>query len=269
MATTAWADGHRVLYHWQRFDDARLRAVLETNRIYCSSPAAFNDPWDCKPHFNSEILSDPHENQCHADWAVDVCKRKTGMTPQDLERMRQSLLTDRVRAAELLSQISAEMATAINSRYRVYCLCPQADNLLMWAHYADSHRGICLEFDLRNDVLCSALKCKYAAEFPTIKLHDHSMSTDLLILLSKSNVWSYEQEYRLIAQEKTEAVLGARTLMTDENFLQLPAGALRAVIIGCQAEHERVRALVQAVAPGVRVRRARRVPNRFEVFIED
>jgi hypothetical protein len=44
MARTAFHLGHRVLYHWQRFDakDAalkrRLMAFLATNKLYCSSP---------------------------------------------------------------------------------------------------------------------------------------------------------------------------------------------------------------------------------------
>lgn len=268
MATTAFAEGHRVLYHWQGFVEPRLRETLQTNRIYCSSPAAFNDPWDCRPHFNSEVLDDPEECRRHADWAVDLCHRKTTMSELDLENMRRVLLTDRARAAELLRQNSDGIGQAINLRYRVYCLGPDVGNLLMWAHYADSHRGICLEFDLRNDALCGALKCEYSAEFPMMRLWDNSEAAALLVLLSKSDVWRYEQEYRLVAQERAEAVQGADTLVTDQSFLKLPVGALQAVITGCQCDHERIRALVQEVAPNVAVRRAVRVPNRFEVAIE-
>ena len=53
-----------MLYHWQRLDAdrpelaTRLSTFLETKRLYCSSPGAFNDPWDCRPHFNTELLQD-------------------------------------------------------------------------------------------------------------------------------------------------------------------------------------------------------------------
>ena len=268
MAITAWTDGHRVLYHWQRFNEERLRETLTTNRIYCSSPEAFNDPWDCKPHFNSDVLADPAENQRHVDWAVDICRRRTNMSPQDVEHMRQKLLTDRARATESINEISAAMGPEINSRYRVYCLGPNVGNLLMWAHYADAHRGICLEFNLRNVVLCGALKCDYSDVFPRMKLHDDAEDADLRILLSKSNVWSYEHEFRLIAQERAFAVPDAETLMTYNSFLQLPEGALRAVVTGCQANHDLVRQLVEQFAPQVQVRRATRVPNRYELSIE-
>ncbi len=169
----------------------------------------------------------------------------------------------------MLNQISSGLAPEINRRYRVYCLGPSVGNLLMWAHYADSHRGVCLECDLANDVLCATLKCEYFDRFPLTKLHENSDAASLSALLSKSSAWTYEQEYRLVAQERGEAVQGADTLLTDNSFLQLPQGALRSVIVGCQSEQDKIRALIQAVAPAVRVRTAVRVPNRFELAIAD
>ena len=268
MANTALLDGHQVLYHWQKFDESRLSRMLSTMQLYCSSPSAFNDPWDCKPHFNSDVLTGAVENERLSEWAVQLCLRKTLMSSADIERMRVTLLTDRARATELLNEISASLAPDINDRYRVYCLCPDVGNLLMWAHYADHHRGICLEFDLRNDVLCGALRCEYQREFPLVKLYENSDESNLLILLAKGKSWEYEKEYRLISQERTVAVQGANTLMTDGSFLQLPESALRSVIVGCQADYDGIRALVEHLAPQVRVKRAHRVPNRYCLAIE-
>jgi hypothetical protein len=61
----------------------------------------------------------------------------------------------------------------------------------MWAHYADDHRGICLEFDLRNEVLCGALRCEYLREFPLMKAYESSEEANLLILLAKGDAWAY------------------------------------------------------------------------------
>lgn len=267
MANSAWGDGHRTLFHWQCFDESRLADLLSNQRIYCSSPGAFNDPWDCKPYFNSEVLADPVENARHVQWAVDLCKRMTSMSQEDLDRMRVTLLTDHVQTAGLLDQISRELVPEISTRYRVYCLGPDADNLLMWAHYADNHRGVCLEFDLRNNVMCGALRCQYLRDFPIMRIHEDSDQASLQALLAKGDAWSYEREYRLIAQERSAAVEGADTLITDQNFLQLPLGALRAVIVGCQAEYERIQLLVAGLAPQVHVKRAVRIPNRYQVKI--
>ena len=269
MANTAWGDGHRVLYHWQRFDETRLAHSLATRTIYCSSPAAFNDPWDCKPHFNTEVLADPAENERHIAWAVDLCRRHNrGMSEADIARMQKTLRENPAEGAALIEQLSDTISPDINHRYRVYCLAPEVSNLLMWAHYGNSHKGICLEFSLRNEVLCSALRCEYLAEFPKILAHSKDDDDNLQILLAKSEAWAYEKEYRLVAQERSQAI-SAGTLTTEDSLLQIPEGALTAVIVGCQGDFDKVNAMVRQLAPGVKVKRAVRVPNRYQIRIEE
>ena len=45
---TAREDGVTKLYSYQTID--HLEENLRSNRIHCSTPANFNDPWDCKPY---------------------------------------------------------------------------------------------------------------------------------------------------------------------------------------------------------------------------
>ena len=82
------------------------------------------------------------------------------MPEHDIEKMRTSLRNDLPKATEWIRAISHSMAEAIDRQYRVYCLGPDAGNLLMWPHYADRHKGVCLEFSLRNDIMCAALRCE-------------------------------------------------------------------------------------------------------------
>lgn len=263
----AWSDGHRTLYHWQRFDSVRLRALLLSNAIYCSRPTDFNDPWDCKPHFSTAHLNDPQQRVQHAAWAVDMCRRHTRMSNEDLAVMEHTLRTDPTQAATYVDQISAAMWPEIAQRYRVYCLGPDLGNLLMWSHYADHHRGLCLEFSLRNTVLCGALRCEYLPSFPVMSLEGGAVRDQLRILLAKAESWSYEKEYRLVAQERSEAIPDADTLLTDGGMLQLPAGALTAIIVGCQGDLAAVRSIVQECSSAVQVRQAQRVPNRYAVAV--
>lgn len=64
-----------LLYHWQKFDLARLEQQLREGTVFCSKPIDFNDPWDCRPFFNTDLLAHPNERQKHIDWAVEICKR--------------------------------------------------------------------------------------------------------------------------------------------------------------------------------------------------
>ncbi len=87
-------------------------------------------------------------------------------------------------------------------------------NLLMWAHYADSHRGICIGY--KNDFLSSLtppdiddgitsltpLKVNYdSCRFDSYKFKSQAqIFNDVIMssLLTKSNDWIYEKEHRCI-----------------------------------------------------------------------
>jgi len=265
---TAASDRIARLYHWQRFDEARLRGLLADNKIYCSDPSTFNDPWDCKPHFNTEILEDPVERQNHVRWDVDLCHRyNRNMTAESIAQMETKLLADRELLAKTIDQLSQQMWPAIAARYRIYCLGPDVGNLLMWSHYADNHRGICLEFSTRNEVMCCPQPVEYLSTFPLIRAYSTDPYENLRPLLVKADVWKYEKEYRLIAQERS-ASTPHDTLMTDNNFLQLPQSALVSIIVGCLGPYDAVRRVVAQVHPTLPVKKAIRVPNRFELQIE-
>jgi hypothetical protein len=267
MARTAVSLGIWTLYHWQRFNADRLIPILRTGRLYCSSPEQFNDPWDCELAFDVPSLEDPEVRRRHADWAVGLTMRRAPMSMADAERMRQTLINDQARAAELVTQIAVATSADIANRYRVYCLGPDPTNLLMWSHYAEDHMGIALEFTLRNDVMCSALECQYHDELPLFPIDGGDDEQHLTVLLAKSRVWKYEQEFRLVTQERAAANTQG-TLFTEGGLLKLPKGALTAIVVGCKGDTADVQRLVDEHAKGLPVKRAVRVAHRYEVTIE-
>jgi hypothetical protein len=255
----------KQLYHWQRFDAGRLEAILRDNAIYCSRPSDFNDPWDCRPFFNTELLDDPAEVQKHIDWAVRICRRDGRMSEPDMARMQEQL-RDRAVLEQKVRELSTATQGGVLERYRVYCLCPDVTNALMWAHYSDSHRGICLEFNVGNEVICCALEAQYFSEFPMTLQYSDDLAENLLPLLAKSDVWKYENEYRLIAQDTANATPD-ETLLATNGFLKLPDGALRAIIVGCQGPYDAVRELVRKCNVDIPVLRARKIDNRYALEI--
>ena len=53
----------------------------------------------------------------------------------------------------------------------VLCLSECHDDILMWSHYGDSHRGICLEFKATNTALFGeAQRVKYAETYTDFPL---------------------------------------------------------------------------------------------------
>lgn len=126
-------------------------------------------------------------------------------------------LTDSVK------NLNDQIFNVIDNQFGVASLTTSFNNPLMWSHYANSHKGICIEYDLSEDVkdvetLKSLLiPVKYSNERVTIdytlmdkidlKNIEHKGKNDLLKffisgLYTKHFVWKYEDEWRSIVAIK-------------------------------------------------------------------
>lgn len=261
--------GLTSLYHYQDFnlrsgDDhvGRLTDILKNHRIWCSNPASFNDPWDCKPYFDPALLDDPQARDATAEALISTRTGGAALNHID-ERLRVS--PDFLKAA--IQQFSTHMLDFIASRWGVYCLTPDPCLTLMWSHYARDHKGVCLGFAVQNTKLFLAVKVQYQKEYPKLLLHDPDARA--LMLVVKSDDWEHEQEYRLICPRFTD--VRASPLIMDGNYLPIGATDLTSIILGCQIEDEAkatIEALVNEHAPHVRVRRAIRAPNKYRLVVE-
>lgn len=92
------------------------------------------------------------------------------------------------------------------NKYYTSCFTKGMDNILMWSHYADSHHGVVVEFTPISKPFTDAvlMPMKYERisrfNFGLNNLDDDlSIQDNVYSLLStKSEVWSYENEVRMI-----------------------------------------------------------------------
>lgn len=100
-----------------------------------------------------------------------------------------------------------ENLLALNKKIGIYSLSKNYLDELLWAHYANSHKGFCIEYDLNT--LINTFKTERVFHFPVkyntvppeVTIADVNIKNDDLIhKLSgfKSKRWEYEQEYRII-----------------------------------------------------------------------
>ena len=91
----------------------------------------------------------------------------------------------------------------ITKSVSAFCVSEKFDDLLMWAHYADSHRGVCLEFDGYGRLMAHAQRVEYSAVRRAINMYtDDRESSVTKALLTKSDHWAYEAEWRLLRTDK-------------------------------------------------------------------
>lgn len=87
---------------------------------------------------------------------------------------------------------------------RLYSFSEDYKNSLMWSHYANNQAGICIEFNLKNyhsDSRSVLRKVEYL-EAPKQFAHQE-MANYFDFFMHKKNDWSYEKEWRIIADKET------------------------------------------------------------------
>ncbi|WP_232474446.1 DUF2971 domain-containing protein [Brachyspira pilosicoli] len=93
-------------------------------------------------------------------------------------------------------------------RIKVACLTTHNDNTLMWSHYSDKHKGICIEYDIsqlqnNNNFILKKIDYNLSMLLFDLKneiLLDNNKSIKSIIDLFtvKSKEWEYEDEYRIL-----------------------------------------------------------------------
>jgi len=151
---------------------------------------------------------------------------------------------------------------AIIRRVGVCCFSDVNDSILMWSHYADEHKGICIGFDAKKSLFRFAWQVKYQAEFPIVRRPTDS--DEILLdktLLTKADCWSYEKEWRIIRRTVTEQEKKQRLqnrnyseediqLLVNENgpgYYSFPKEAITEIYLGARIEEKQRETVIQSI----------------------
>lgn len=205
-------DGIQSLFHYQPLSSEQHKTwLIETlleNKIYCSHPADFNDPWDMKP-----LVKETY-NEGDINKFIEYLRNKHASS---FEKMKCTgeFIYDNAFLDELARSFVLWHWEMFEKKFRVYCLTLSSDNLLMWSHYANNHRGICLEFDTNNSVFGSAWNVEYHEEYP-YSPWDNNFDV-MRLALTKAKCWMYEREYRVLSE--TDGLGKPLTVGNDNKLL--------------------------------------------------
>jgi hypothetical protein len=188
------------LFKYQTLAPHSLTNIRQAS-IWFSAPSRFNDPFDCALSIVKTELSDSDFQR-----GLDYVRRETRMTPKlEAELCSAGEPTPRFREIVLQSIKGVfEERRTIQSHHRgVACFSAKSDDLLMWSHYSDGHRGFCLEFDTSFEPFTKAKPVVYRDDvrsFNPIDILDRADNGELLeaMVYTKATCWSYEQEWRLL-----------------------------------------------------------------------
>lgn len=206
-----------------------------------------------------------------AKWALDDIKRRR-LKLSKIDDMNDPYEWKCVRSDDEPTQASLERTEQeIVEECGTACFGRSWNNLLMWSHYGDKHKGICLGFDV-PDGLVSEVKyvkdlevIRALSDFETDEKANEGMRILSKLFATKYVGWSYEQEVR---------VHGSREEIDEETGLYFIFFAetlrLKEVIAGVRFPMSRqvIENALQGYSGEVKIVKAGMAANRFEVVID-
>ena len=128
------------LFHYQRFVEAHLVSLLSAGQLKLSRPDSFNDPWDCRVHY--QLPAEPADMRRLFAYLTEIHrKHDPGVNEAELQRRVAELMVNPSKLQAAFVQMEKDMYAALCRQYRIYCLTENPASPLMWGHYAESYTG--------------------------------------------------------------------------------------------------------------------------------
>lgn len=226
----------KKVYRYQGISALTIKSLCH-DELYFAAPAGFNDPHDCKPTVESDsdkktlrrILSKLVKHRVAAETLGALRNARIQGTKAEAHAQRSSEQIarrwleniaynatnpergDNKEEAEcwlLANEIQRELLMQYDRG--VCCFSEAVDNPLLWSHYGDQHRGMCIGYGLNRIPEPKLHKVVYGgsrtlsttliARALLEKEHEAQALLDRDILLRKAPSWRYEREWRLLGE---------------------------------------------------------------------
>jgi Protein of unknown function (DUF2971) len=259
-------EDRRKLYKFRAFDreyPERVSRIITHHELYFPCSAELNDPFECRP-----IVRPPRLETFADRWRAERHVRAMLMrhgTPRAEAKRRAKYASNPVFMQERAQEMSQALPGGMQS-YRLCSFSATWEPILLWSHYADAHRGICIGFRADNDDFGSALGVEYSKKVPSVGFLTEEPNETVMrsLILTKADVWSYEAEFRLITHEPP---IYPQIQLAEHRYHYAPEH-LTDVILGCETQCEdetRVRDWIAIHGLPVNLYRARRSASKFSL----
>jgi hypothetical protein len=268
-----------------KYMSANRQSIFDDWLFRFTQPKALNDPFEMQPHISG--YSTPKELRKLASQRLDEYARErynamvheragqAEIVPFDNFRARiephrnAQIEAACLRAPEYNAAMAEQINELLNKNVGVLSLCEHADNLLMWAHYGDSHRGFAIEFDTSAAFFHQAMppahvkassedargfaeeygrlrRISYQEERPSVVVTDMTFDT----IMTKGKDWEYEGEWRMLMPLDYADVMAWPVIDWPIYLFAVPPSAVKTIILGCNANTDLIaRALTLRANP--------------------
>jgi len=255
------------IYKYREINENSIKN-LQDDTVWLADPSNFNDPYDSAhtADFNAMHKNDSAESleKYFSDprFSVDIdveTKKHLLSQEQPFEALSEYFLKDEPEDKKLLiksmiekvtndryAKLTKENSVGVSSSFKLCSFSEVYNSMLMWAHYADYHKGFCVEYNV-SAWEESSFKRRFL--YPVIYSNSMFNATDYFsydnknndrnnlylsqTALIKSKEWEYEKEWRL--------VFSNGVFETEKSY---PIGTAKAVYLGAKIKSEKQDLLV-------------------------
>lgn len=216
----------KSLFKYRAIDDYSI-SNFENDEAWFNTAAEFNDPYDCALtmgdtvkdqmaailkesilEFNGEfglgVVKEELENMNFkemSEFFVGICK-KLGGEWEALARITVFYIEKEEK--EQLQQMNEKMQKTT----KICCFSEINDSILMWSHYANNHKGFCIEYNFTKEGIDRSLTEQLQPVLYQDNLfnighyfHENGEKMNPFVTMYnaivKSTEWSYEKEWRI------------------------------------------------------------------------
>ncbi len=226
-----------TFYRYRDFSTNTLDSLCR-DRLNFAHPGTFNDPLDCNPtikcdssldelrhllsvlirrRVKSEVLALLNQARIKGDRATAHAEKRAH---SDAKRELDSIAYNATNPENTVSESEAEgslLASQIERELRIHyergvcCFSMTYASPVLWSHYGDQHRGLCIGYGLDRRpkpqlrrVIYGGSRSVRTSVLTRALIHEDSKAKaglDRDVLLRKARGWGYEKEWRLIGDQ--------------------------------------------------------------------
>lgn len=202
------------LYKYRSFGVNSLRELCESE-VYFSDPKKFNDPLDCSPTLINDVNLSDLEKLCHRMIVNNHNKDKANRKLHNYRCLsteygdyKRDPEVQKYYAGMIVDEVKQQLDCLMKSR-GILSLSKQWNSPLMWSHYADEHKGICIEYDISQAVCESPKMVDYmgdrgiliskVVDFVFNNSETSKEEIEHKYFYTKAGQWDYEEEWRYVS----------------------------------------------------------------------
>lgn len=218
-----------LLYKYSTWENSHVQENIINNIWWFNTPIDFNDPFDTSPNIDVDQSKEYIRNFL------------IGHLKDEKDTIDEEILNKILSDENLLRNLAREVdrSKLENTRYGITCFSSVNNSILMWSHYGDQHKGICLGYeipkDMENGIVINKIKYKlfdviYSDDRPMVAFFKDKVDKDEIgkVLNTKSTEWNYEAEKRIFGI--------SNQYMSFPNALNHPSSCLKELIIGANMD---------------------------------